>query len=275
MRVVKLAAEDDFDGWRAAARALLAGDVPADQIIWQVGDQATDLFAGAMVQPSATAALKVHKEFVQLANRVILHRDPERFSLLYGLLRRVIHHPHVLFDKLDPRRRRIEALSDTIRRDMHKMRAFLRFREVQSQGRSHYVAWFEPEHHIVRANASFFVDRFTSMDWSILSPEISIHWDGHKLRQGPGATLDQAASGDPVEEIWKSYFSAIFNPTRLNPRAMMREMPKKYWKNMPEAALVPDLISNARAREIEMIERSKAKNGRVAKPSKHSSPEHG
>ena len=30
---------------------------------------------------------------------------------------------------------------------------------------------------------------------------------------------------------------------------MLKEMPKKYWSNMPETALVPELVAGAQARE--------------------------
>jgi len=42
---------------------------------------------------------------------------------------------------------------------------------------------------------------------------------------------------------------------------MLREMPKKYWRNMPETSLVQPLIAGARNRELEMIEASVAKEG--------------
>src|SRR3546814_1124456 len=68
---------------------------------------------------------------------------------------------------------------------MHKMRAFVRFRELADAEGPRFVAWFEPDHHIVRANAGFFARRFASMRWSILTPELSIHWDGDALTEGP------------------------------------------------------------------------------------------
>ena len=58
-------------------------------------------------------------------------------------------------------------------------------RSRTAQG-TRFVAWFEPEHHIVRATAGFFVRRFANMRWSILTPELSIHWDGETLTEGPG-----------------------------------------------------------------------------------------
>ena len=43
MRVAALAAADDFDGWRDAARSLAAQHVPPADVVWQVGDLPTDL----------------------------------------------------------------------------------------------------------------------------------------------------------------------------------------------------------------------------------------
>ena len=45
-------------------------------------------------------------------------------------------------------------------------------------------------------------------------------------------------SGDPAEELWRKYYASIFNPARLKVGAMLKEMPRKYWKNMPETALI-------------------------------------
>ena len=82
MRVAHLAAEDDFDGWRDAARALAAAGVPADQVVWQVGDRAADLFGGEAAPLQAAAAFSVPRPFVELAQNVVAHADPQRFALL-------------------------------------------------------------------------------------------------------------------------------------------------------------------------------------------------
>lgn len=254
MRVVALASQDDFDGWRDAARSLAAARVDPSEVVWQVGDQPADLFGDEAVLPSAAPELRVSRRFVSLAREAILHSDPERFALLYTLLTRVIARPGSIEDKADPLLRRLDDMAKSVRRDIHKMRAFLRFREVVDDTGPRFIAWFEPEHHIVRANARFFVDRFHTMRWSILTPEVSIHWDGQTLTEGPGASRADAPQGDPIEAVWKTYYASIFNPARLKTGAMLKEMPRKYWKNMPETALVAELIKGARARELAMVE---------------------
>ncbi len=253
------------DAWRDAARVLAADNVPPDDVVWQLGDDATDLFAPhAAPTPAAPATVRpfsVPRAFIDLARKVILANVPERFSLLYTLLFRLRREPKLMDDQADPLVRRLERLAKEVRRDIHKMRAFLRFREVEDADGPRFVAWFEPEHHIVRANAGFFVDRFAAMRWSILTPELSLHWDGKRLTQGPGASKADAPEGDPVEEVWKTYYASIFNPARLKVGAMLKEMPRKYWKNMPETALVPGLIAGAQARESGMIAKARTDIG--------------
>lgn len=252
-----LTGPDDFDGWRDAARRLALANVRAEDVDWQLkGGDASLLAVNAPPPAPDSGGFTVPRAFFDLAGSAILHRDPERFALLYALLLQVRRNPHSLEDRADPLLRRVEGLAKAVRRDMHKMRAFLRFRELEDAEGPRFVAWFEPDHHIVRANAGFFVRRFASMRWSILTPEVSLHWDGETLSEGPGGTRADAPDGDPVEEMWKGYYAAIFNPARLKRRAMLSEMPRKYWRNLPEAALIPDLVAGAQAREAAMIAKS-------------------
>ena len=78
-------------------------------------------------------------------------------------------------------------MEKAVRRDIHKMRAFVRFRKIGEGDDERYVAWFEPEHFIVERNAPFFVRRFTGMRWSILTPKLCAHWDTAELTFSPGA----------------------------------------------------------------------------------------
>jgi len=42
---------------------------------------------------------------------------------------------------------------------------------------------------------------------------------------------------------------------------MLKEMPRKYWKNMPETALVKELVAGARQRETNMVATARARPG--------------
>jgi uracil-DNA glycosylase len=74
----------------------------------------------------------------------------------------------------------------------------------------------------------------------------------------PAARLDAPASGNAIEDAWRAYYESVFNPARLNPGAMRTEMPKRYWRNLPEALAIPGFVRSAPARLREMIEREAA-----------------
>ena len=261
MHPIALSGATDFDGWRAAARSLLAHDVPPEQVEWTTGEETPGLFANdrdAQVGDAPAderSAFHVPAAFIDLCRSVILHSDHDRFALLYRLLWRLRSQRALLKVAVDTDVARAESMSKAVRHDIHKMRAFVRFREVAGvDGAPVYVAWFEPQHHIVEANASFFARRFTNRRWSILTPERSVHWDGKRLKFAPGAARSDAPDGDQLEDLWRTYYANIFNPARLKISAMQSEMPKKYWRNLPEAELIAPLIASARERTQQMID---------------------
>ena len=257
MHSIILAHEVDFAGWRDAARRLAMEGVPPEQAHFSVGHP-DDLFAqeaDPAVAPVGNAGgFSVSRALVELAQTVIQARAPERFDLLYGLVWRAQQGERRITELVtDPWVQRAIRLAQSVRRDTHKMRAFLRFRELREAEAIRYVAWFEPEHYVVEANAGFFVRRFATMIFSILTPYRSVHWTGTALEFGPGAEPAQVPDDDALERYWRAYFSAIFNPARLKVSAMMSEMPKKYWRNLPEAAAIPELIRAAAGRTETML----------------------
>ncbi len=252
--IITLDGETDFDGWRKAARALALNDVKPSDVIWNVAGDAPELFAPTappLEPPHGT--FNVSARFVELAQIAILHRSPERFALLYRLLWRLRQNHDLLDIATDPDVNEIAAMAKAVRRDEHKMHAFVRFREIGREHKSHFVAWFEPEHHIVELAAPFFARRFADMPWSILTPDLCAHWDGHAVSITPGVAKSEAPTQDRLEETWRSYYASIFNPARLKVAAMRNEMPKKYWRNLPEASLIKPLIEGAARNTSAMI----------------------
>jgi len=251
---------DDFNAWREIARRLAGANVAPEQLLWSVsGEGADDLFAASAAAcpplSSTASQLRAGKGFIELAGLAILHSDPGRFALLYRLLLRMQREAHLMDNAADSDMALLHQLVRQTRRDIHKMRAFVRFRCVtDGDGCERYVAWFEPDHHIVRHNADFFINRFASQRWSILTPRLSLHWADGALREGPGARREDAPADDAAEQLWQRYYAAIFNPARLKVAAMVKEMPRRYWKNLPEARLIPQLVAGAQAREAAMVD---------------------
>jgi DNA polymerase len=257
MQVVRLAFETDFAGWRTAARTLRAQHVAPEAALWTV-DGADELFAAELEPlPAKATSFTVPREFVELADAVILHRSEERFALLYRLLWRLEREPDLLHIRSDPDVSRAHDLSRAVDRAAHKMKAFVRFRLVpEADGPQTYVAWFEPAHRVTERTAPFFVRRFANMRFSILTPDVCVHWDRETLAATPGADPADAPREDALEEYWRTYYASIFNPARLKTAQMQKEMPKHYWRNLPEARLIPELIAGAQAKTDAMVRQS-------------------
>lgn len=250
--------EPTFDAWRENARKLLAQRVPPDEVMWSDDPQESALFPATNEATHCGSVPKVPPAFLDMARSVAAHSDPRRWDILYRVLWRLTHgnERHLLSLPTDRDTRLLQQWCKAIGRDIHKMHAFVRFRLLgkdEITGREQFVAWFEPEHRIVRLGSGFFVKRFTGMDWSILTPHECAHWNGIDLQFTPGVPHDTGIDNDALDDLWRTYFRSIFNPARLKIRAMQSEMPKKYWKNLPEASIIEELIAESSGRVENML----------------------
>lgn len=243
----------NFDEFRAVARRLINANVAPDEVEWTGG-----LFSEMAISDCPQTALAVPQEFLGMARTVALHRDLTRWALLYRVLYRLKHgERNLLKIDIDDDVRQMRLLEKAVHRDMHKMKAFVRFRRVADCDPEHYVAWHRPDHHIVRALAPWFAARFGSMHWSILTPDESAYWNTQTLTYGPGVPRSQAPEGDDLEDLWRDYYASVFNPARVKVKAMKAEMPVRHWATLPEAQIIPDLLAKADKRVLEMAKTQK------------------
>lgn len=248
-----------FEDWRTEARRLLMAAVPPTEVVFRDDSEQQGLFdqpPALLAAESKATVATVPRQFLDAARIVSCHCDHERFSLLYRLLWRVSHgEPQLLEWDADDDVRRLRLLQKAVRRDEHKMHAFVRFREVTMPTGPQYIAWHQPDHRIVQLAAPFFARRFPEMDWTILTPYQSVSWDREQLTFGPGVGRRDAPPADVLEDLWRSYYGAIFNPARIKLKAMKKEMPVRHWATLPETELIPQLLADAPRRVQEMIER--------------------
>ena len=239
----------DFASWRTAARQLLSQDVSPQDVLWSPGLFATEALPASLGQPTAS----VPKDFLDLAKTVALHRDDAKWPLLYRVLYRLTHgERNLLKIDIDDDVRELYGMEKAITRDMHKMKAFVRFRRVPESDPEQFIAWHRPDHLIVEALAPWFADRFGAMHWSILTPDRSAHWNTEALTFAPGVPRSEAPSDDNLEDLWRDYYASIFNPARVKVKAMKAEMPVRHWATLPEAQLIPSLLAQADTRVIQM-----------------------
>lgn len=262
MELIRLEKAGDFDEWRDAARRLLLRGMAPEDVDWRGADEGDLLFADdggrAEVAPAPERKLSMPRALVEMGNRIICHRDVDVPARLYRLFWRAQQDRLLLSRKADADVHWAMQIDKAIRRDIHKMHAFVRFRQigVSETGREQYAAWFEPSHYILRLGAPFFMRRFAGMDWAIVTPDARAIWDGEALVFGEGSSREDVPQSDVVEDQWRTYYGAIFNPARVKINAMRAEMPKKYWHNLPEAQDIPSLLADAERRVEHMREAS-------------------
>lgn len=233
-----------FDAWRAAARQLAGNRVDGGQVTWADGDSPAELFGADPLPPPGPHPVTASRDFLDLARTVSSHSDPERWALLYGALIRLQDDRGFIANPADPLTDRLGRMAKSVRRDIHKMHAFVRFHELPSDGpRRSFGAWFEPEHPVLEAGTPFFAKRFADMDWLIATPQGIARFDGAITYAPPAPRPDFPP--DANHALWHIYFANIFNPARIKTHAMRSEMPLKYWKNLSETALIPEMLADA------------------------------
>ena len=248
---------NDYAEWRKAARRLLQEGVRPDEASWASADDRQDaLFdiESPSVAPSGAAPMIPHA-FLAAAEMTARHSDPKRWTLLYRVAWRLTHGEHELLqNEIDDDVAALNGMRRAVEKDIYRMRQFVRFRKVQDEPGERFVAWYEPEHHTLDANAKFFIDRFGSMRWAILTPEASMIWDTEKLEHGPGAPRSQAPQEDELEDLWRLYYRTIYNPARTKLTAMRAQLPVSRWKNLPEAETIADMVRSSNGRIYAMAE---------------------
>jgi DNA polymerase len=254
----------EFEQWRQVARALVVANTPPGEVRWIDGranptsGEQGDLFARESDSPlpeqDHATQFTVPAAFLAIAKTVSFHRDPSRWALLYRMLHRIQNgERHLMNIDVDEDVCRATKMEKAVRRDAHKMKAFVRFRKVDDELGEHYIAWHRPDHYALRYTCDFFARRFDVMRWSILTPDESASWDGSELTFGPGVPRSAAPDGDELESLWKTYYAHIFNPARIKLKAMQAEMPKKHWATMPETELIGDMLRQAPSRVEKMV----------------------
>ena len=269
----------EFEEWRSQAR-LLAADGIAPEDVSIIDDQAQftqSLFTENHLQNHdnvQTRRITVTAQFLSRAQIVARHRAGDRWQLLYRLLWRLQSDRNLLEVEIDEDVAIFRAYENQVRRDLHKMHAFVRFRKIDESGEEHYVAWYQPAHSVLPLAAPFFAERFAIMRWTIMTPDASASWDPKSgtMHYGPGVPREAAPGSDLLETLWKTYYRSIFNPARINTFAMRSEMPIRYWKNLPEIDALPQMLSGADDRVTQMLKQQPSLTAASFLPAEQSLP---
>jgi DNA polymerase len=265
--VIRVLIDATYESFRDRARELLAAEVPPDEVVWTERDDSQFSLLQQTPMPAVLPKkIDVPRRYVDLAKLVYAHNDPERWHLLYSVLWRILHgERNILSVHVDSDVLRLNRMRQEIARDVHHMHAFVRFRRIDRSSEEWFVAWYRPDHHVLRLAVPFFVDRFGSMRWAILTPEESAYWDGARLNYGPGVPASEAPNEDALETLWSTYYRTTFNPARLNLDLMRQEMPTRFWSHMPELQQLSGLIAEVPTR-LEVMQRQQTSSALTIVP---------
>ena len=277
-RRLRVTLDGTLEHFQAHARALVRDGVRPGDVEFRdptrAGDHgAAGLFGDAAPEPTpapeGAPALALPRTLVRRLRTTSCYSDERVWRVLFSVLSRVARGERGLVDDpLDPDVVALERMEKDVRRDAHKMHAFVRFRRVEdpdARNGERFVAWYRPTHLICERESSFFRSRFPSMDWSILTPDRSAHWDGERVAFGPGAPREAAPDGDELEDLWCDYYASIFNPARVKLKAMAAEMPRKFWGTLPETRQLDALLADV-PRRLEEMARTSRRRAESAAP---------
>jgi len=210
---VPLSHQVDVAGFHSEATRLLAQQVPPHDVFWSaapaqcVGEEPLDAGRAAIRNRAARAIIP--QSFIRMSELVVLHRDADRFDLLYRSLWRLVYEPDLKHDFSDADLGRLRQMAQAVRRDIQKMKTKIAFRTLRMHGEPMPVAWYEPAHYVCETVGAWLANRDPATRWILLTPDRSMRWDGQHLLTAPAV----APLAKPVYEMgegdWERVLSAL------------------------------------------------------------------
>jgi probable DNA metabolism protein len=204
---VPLSHQVDVSGFHHEATRLLAQQVPPETVQWCAAPaqavEEEDLENAPHAIRNRAARAIIPQSFIRMSELVVLHRDTQRFDLLYRSLWRLVYEPDLKNDLADGDMARLRQMAQAVRRDIQKMKLRLAFRPVTLRGEEVPVAWYEPTHYVGETVAAWLARRDPASRWILLTPDRSMRWDGHRLLSAPAVA--PMPGGRPMVEVdWAS-----------------------------------------------------------------------
>ena len=210
---VPLSHQVDIAGFHTEATRLLAQQVPPHKVEWSaapaqsVDEEPLDAARAAIRNRAARAIIP--QSFIRMSELVVLHRDPERFDLLYRSLWRLVYEPDLKHDFGDYDLSKLRQMAQAVRRDIQKMKSKLSFRTLQLKGQQVAVAWYEPTHYVCETVGAWLASREPASRWILLTPDRSLRWDGVRLLSAPAVAPMQSPLCEASDTDWARVLEAL------------------------------------------------------------------
>jgi probable DNA metabolism protein len=138
---------------------------------------------------------------------------------------------------------RVSEIVRMVRREKHRMEAFVRFQKLKD---GIYYASVEPDLNVLPLLIRHFKSRYADQKWIIydLKRNYGIYYDMHDTEfisldfsaiTQPGDIVAAYTEDESIyQHLWKNYFHSVNIPARKNTKLHVRHMPKRYWKHLTE-----------------------------------------
>ena len=247
--------DGSFDGFLTVIFDIYATKQPPVQIIRERLYQPVFFDTLAHVATDAVKSERVWNGIVARSNKNVTRMFylafaselPDVEMTLYGYLEKLFADTTGKFHKnmLDDHSFELYQVSRKVSHEIHRFHGFVRFQETTD---GLLFAAIEPDHDIVSLIAPHFARRFGNQSWVIYDRrrDKGIFWKKPEMHEitltdqqfdaMTGEILHNIKSEDEdlYRTLWKAYYKAISIPERKNTRLMLRLLPRRYWKYLPE-----------------------------------------
>jgi probable DNA metabolism protein len=198
----------DFETWKRKTKQMLNQNVHPREILWQnANDEKTQKLlesSNEIQDESSYKVYKVSRSLIQLAEIVSLHKDSQKWELLYSVLWRTLHgEPFLLDGETDFEVRWLLLMRKQVRREIRKIKTFVRFKKASTAKGEHLIAWYECEHNVLRHAVPFYKRRFNSIPWTLFTPYGSARWDKESMTYTE-VNSDHEMTSEQLEQIWQA-----------------------------------------------------------------------
>ncbi|MBW4891638.1 TIGR03915 family putative DNA repair protein [Mucilaginibacter sp. HMF5004] len=138
--------------------------------------------------------------------------------------------------------RRVSEIVRMVRREKHRMEAFIRFQKLND---GTFYATVEPDFNVLPLILRHFKNRYADQKWIIYDTlrAYGLYYDQHRVEyvtfdfntQNNNGLVSQYDSDEGIYQLlWKDYFKSVNIAARKNTKLHLRHVPKRYWKNLTE-----------------------------------------
>ncbi len=163
---------------------------------------------------------------------------------LIGYIRYVFDSPQNIEDDYGNRFvMRLSELILMIRREKHRMEAFVRFQKLKDET---FYATIEPDFNVLPLIIKHFRNRYADQKWIIYDNKrnYGVYYNLHDTAyinldfsnvNKPGDVGAAFTEDEGIyQSLWQNYFKSVNIPARKNTKLHMRHIPKRYWRHLTE-----------------------------------------